>query len=309
TSLDRMRDARGCVPCSSACSTKAATMRGRWTRSWSRRREPRPSGRSATSSRRRSPECRSQDPLPRDEPLRASRREERSLPRGLRRRGGALAARLQAGFAREGARPAALRVIHHDLPETLPMTHQSVSRTELTPVSFLERTAYVFPDRIAVIHGERRYTYREFAKRVNRLASALRGAGMNRHDRVAFLCPNIPAMLEAHYGVPAAGGILVAINTRLGSDEIGYILGPSGARFLFVDAELEPLVKPLDLTRLTVVRVDDTGGAGDPYEDFLAGGSPGPVESVLENEEETISINYTSGTTGRPKGVMYTYRG
>jgi fatty-acyl-CoA synthase len=189
------------------------------------------------------------------------------------------------------------------------MPPKSVSRTELTPVSFLERSAYVFADKVAIVHGERRYTYRELATRVNRLASALRGAGMNRHDRVAFLCPNIPAMLEAHYGVPTAGGILVTINTRLSSDEIGYILSHSGARFLFVDAELEALVKPLDLTRLKVVRVDDTGEAGDPYEDFLAGGAPEPVESWLEDEQETISINYTSGTTGRPKGVMYSYRG
>src|SRR5215813_5546816 len=158
------------------------------------------------------------------------------------------------------------------------MTERSVSRTELTPVSFLHRTAYVFPDKVAVVHGERRHTYREFEERVNRLASALRGAGMSRDDRVAFLCPNIPAMLEAHYGVPAAGGILVAINTRLSSDEIGYILTHSGSRFLFVDAELEPLVKPLDLSRLKVIRVDDTGGPGDPYEDFLAGGSPDAVE-------------------------------
>src|SRR5881397_875000 len=145
-----------------------------------------------------------------------------------------------------------------------------VYRTELSPVSFLTRSAYVFPDKVAVVHGARRYTYRQLEERVNRLASALRGAGMNKGDRVAFLCPNIPAMLEAHYGVPAAGGVLVAINTRLGSDEIGYILAHSGSRFLFVDAELEPLVKPLDLTRLMVVRVDDTGSAGDPYEDFLA---------------------------------------
>src|SRR5215467_14720644 len=135
-----------------------------------------------------------------------------------------------------------------------------VYRTELSPVSFLTRSAYVFPEKPAVIHGARRYTYRQFEERVNRLASALRAAGLAKHDRVAFLCPNIPAMLEAHYGVPAAGGVLVAINTRLNSDEIGYILGHSGARFLFVDAELEALVKPLDLTRLTMVRVDDTGG-------------------------------------------------
>ena len=189
------------------------------------------------------------------------------------------------------------------------MTQRRVSRTELTPVSFLQRSACVFPDKVAVVHGARRYTYRQFEERVNRLASALRGAGMSKHDRVAFLCPNIPAMLEAHYAVPAAGGVLVAINTRLSSDEIGYILTHSGSRVLFVDAELDPLVKPLGLTGLEVVRVDDTGAPGDPYEDFLAGGSPRPVESWLEDEEETIAINYTSGTTGRPKGVMYSYRG
>jgi fatty-acyl-CoA synthase len=189
------------------------------------------------------------------------------------------------------------------------MKHRSVYRTELTPLSFLERSAYVFPDKVAVIHGQRRYTYRQLAERVNCLASALRGAGLARHDRVAFLCPNIPAMLEAHYGVPAGGGVLVAINIRLSTDEIGYILKHSGSKFLFVDAEFESVVKPLDLAGLRVVRVDDTGAPGDPYEDFLATGSPASVESWLEDEEETISINYTSGTTGRPKGVMYSHRG
>jgi len=185
----------------------------------------------------------------------------------------------------------------------------AVNRTELSPVSFLERSAYVFPERIAVVHEARRYTYRDFAERVNRLASALRRAGMTRGDRVAFLCPNIPAMLEAHFGVPAAGGILVAINTRLSSDEIGYILSHSGSRFAFVDAELLPLLKPLDLGELRVVRIDDTGSPGDPYEDFLETGSSAPVPSWLESEDEAISINYTSGTTGRPKGVMYSHRG
>jgi len=184
-----------------------------------------------------------------------------------------------------------------------------VNRTELTPVSFLTRSAYVFPDKTAVVHGERRYTYRQFEERVNRLAQALRQAGLRKHDRVAFLCPNIPAMLEAHFGVPAAGGVLVAINIRLSTDEIGYILEHSGATFLFVDAEFETLIKPLDLARLRVTRVDDTGAAGDPYEDFLRSGSAVPVESWLEDEEEMLAINYTSGTTGRPKGVVYTHRG
>ena len=172
----------------------------------------------------------------------------------------------------------------------------------------------MFPDRTAVVHGERRYTYREFEDRVDRLARALTSAGLERGDRVAFLSPNTPAMLEAHYGVPAAGGVLVAINTRLSSEEVGYILGHSGARFLFVDAELQPVTEPLDLDGITVVRIDDSGAPGDPYEDRLAeaGGRPAGdalPESWLDDEEETISINYTSGTTGRPKGVMYTHRG
>ena len=152
------------------------------------------------------------------------------------------------------------------------MKHHHVYRTELSPVSFLQRNAYVFPDKTAVIHGSRRYSYRQFEERVHRLASALRAAGLQKHDRVAFICPNTPAMLEAHYGVPLAGGILVAVNIRLSSDEIGYILKHSGSTFLFVDHEFEPTVKPLDLGGLTVVRVDDTGAPGDPYEDFLATG-------------------------------------
>ncbi len=184
---------------------------------------------------------------------------------------------------------------------------EKVYRSELTPVSFLRRSASVFPDKTAIVHGERRYTYRQFEERVNRLASALRAAGMGKHDRVAFLAFNTPPMLEAHFGVPAAGGILVAINTRLSPSEIGYILQHSGARFLFVDAELTHLVE--DPGSIQVVRIDDTGAPDDPYEAFLAGGSPEPVTSWLEDEEETISINYTSGTTGKPKGVMYTHRG
>ena len=103
-----------------------------------------------------------------------------------------------------------------------------VYRTELTPVSFLTRSAYVFPAKTAVVHGARRYTYAQLEERVHRLASGLRRAGLEKLDRVAFLCPNIPAMLEAHYGIPLAGGVLVAINIRLSSDEIGYILKHSG---------------------------------------------------------------------------------
>jgi fatty-acyl-CoA synthase len=184
-----------------------------------------------------------------------------------------------------------------------------VFRTELNPVDFLYRTAYLYPDKTAVVHNKRRYAYAELAERSWRLANALRSVGLAKGDRVATLLFNSPTMLEAHFGVPAAGGILVAVNNRLASAEIGYILQHSGARYLLLDTELEPLTEPLDLAGVTVIRCDDAGGPGDQYEELLAGASPIRPESWLEHEEETISINYTSGTTGRPKGVQYTYRG
>jgi fatty-acyl-CoA synthase len=189
------------------------------------------------------------------------------------------------------------------------MAAGTVFRSELNPVDFLHRAAYMYPDKVAVVHGKRRYSYRELAGRSWRLASALRSAGLAKGDRVATLLFNSPAMLEAHFGVPAAGGILVAVNNRLSSAEVGYILQHSGARYLLLDTALEAVTDPLDLAGLTVIRCDDTGVPGDPYEEFLAGASPARPASWLEHEEETISINYTSGTTGRPKGVQYTYRG
>ena len=189
----------------------------------------------------------------------------------------------------------------------------------LNPQSFLDRSAYVFREQAALVYGDRRWTYPELAARVNRLASALRSWGLQKDDRVAFLCPNIPPMLEAHFGVPLSGGVLVALNTRLSADNIRTILNHSGARILFVDTELTSLVKPIldDLESLEAVVniVDEQAGApgerlpGMDYETFLADGSEEPVESWLESELDVITINYTSGTTGAPKGVMYTYRG
>src|SRR4028119_1981042 len=115
-------------------------------------------------------------------------------------------------------------------------------------------------------------------------------------------------MLEGSFALPAAGLIMVAINTRLSAGEVEYIVEHSKSKMVFVDAELEELLEGVDES-VEVIRIDDTGEKGDPYEDYLAEGSAEPVPSVLEDEEETISINYTSGTTGQPKGVMYTYRG
>jgi fatty-acyl-CoA synthase len=184
-----------------------------------------------------------------------------------------------------------------------------VSRSELNPVDFLHRAAYIYPDKAAVVDGERRFSYRQLAERSWRLANALRSAGLAKGDRVATLLFNSPAMLEAHFGVPAAGGILVAVNNRLAGAEVGYILQHSGARFLLLDTGLEALAGQAGLTGVTVIRCAGTGGPGDPYEEFLADASPQRPVSWLEDEEETISVNYTSGTTGRPKGVQYTYRG
>jgi fatty-acyl-CoA synthase len=183
------------------------------------------------------------------------------------------------------------------------------ARLALSPLNFLRRNAEALGERPAVVHGERRMTYAELEQRCNRLASGLRARGLERHDRVAILAPNIPALLEVHYGVPLAGGVLVAMNTRLGADEIKHILTDSGSRLLLVDAQLVELVERADLDRIDTVVIDDTGADDDPYEQLLASGSPDAPESWPRDEDEPISINYTSGTTGKAKGAVYTHRG
>jgi fatty-acyl-CoA synthase len=181
-------------------------------------------------------------------------------------------------------------------------------RLELTPLTFLQRNASSLGERTAVVHGDRRYDYAELQRRCNRFASALLDRGLEKHDRVAVLCPNIPPLLEAHFAVPLAGGVLVPMNTRASAEELEYILQDSGARFLIVDHSLHELVQDADVELETIV-VEDTGESGDPYEDFLGSGSDEPLESRLEDENEPISINYTSGTTGKSKGAIYTHRG
>jgi fatty-acyl-CoA synthase len=126
---------------------------------------------------------------------------------------------------------------------------------------------------------------------------------------VAVLAPNIPALLEAHFGIPMAGGILGAMNTRLSKGDVEHILKDSGSRLLLVDAQLKELVDDADTPDIETVVIEDTGDDDDPYEQLLASGSPDAPESWLEDESEPISINYTSGTTGKPKGAVYTHRG
>src|SRR5712691_4313083 len=180
---------------------------------------------------------------------------------------------------------------------------QGVHLSPLTPVAFLERSAAAFPARVAVVDGERRLTWAELRERVRRLALALQRSGIEKDDRVAFLALNTPELLEAHFGVPAAGAVLVAIHTRLTAEEVAYILDHSGARIVVVDPSLAELVEGAPVERVLVL------GEGGDYEAFLASAGDGEPKDRLESEEDTISINYTSGTTGRPKGVMYTHRG
>jgi fatty-acyl-CoA synthase len=188
--------------------------------------------------------------------------------------------------------------------------------TPLSPLAFLERSADVFADRPAVVHGDRRITYRELAAEVTRAAHALRASGIGPGERVAYLCMNAPALLVAHFAVPLAGGVLVALNTRLAPEEVRGICGHAGARLLVCDTELQDTVAPVIDRFDTVAEVvwDDDAGIparlpGVAYEDFLARGSDDPLPWAVEDEDATISINYTSGTTGRPKGVIYTHRG
>jgi fatty-acyl-CoA synthase len=177
----------------------------------------------------------------------------------------------------------------------------AVFRAELTPVSLLERAGTVHAARTAVVDGPASFTFAQWRARARRLASALRRAGLRRGDRVAFLALNSEPLLLAHFAVPQAGGVLVAINTRLSADEVAYIADHSGSRLLFHSPELGPQVA----TAGAAERVE----LGPAFEAFLRTGSDDPVEPWLEDELDLIAIDYTSGTTGRPKGVMFHHRG
>ena len=188
----------------------------------------------------------------------------------------------------------------------------------LTPITYLERSAAVYPEKIAVIHGSTRFSYAQFYERCQRLASALSRRGIGRGDTVSVMAPNVPALLEAHYGVPMAGAVLNALNYRLDATSIAFILGHAQTKLLITDREFsETIAAALGQMEKppVVIDIDDpahTGGnllGGKDYEALLLEGSNDDLYQSPSDEWQAISLCYTSGTTGNPKGVVFHHRG
>ena len=193
---------------------------------------------------------------------------------------------------------------------------QASNYVPLSPLSFLPRTALIFGDKTSVIYGSRRYSWSQTYERTKRLASALVQAGLQKHDTVAVMAANTPELVECHFGVPMAGGVLNTINVRLDAATIAYILNHGEARFLLTDTGFSSSVKQalaeIGRDDITVIDIID-GEAGldgeclgtQDYEAFLAGGDPEFDWHYPADEWDPITLNYTSGTSGKPKGVVY----
>ena len=189
----------------------------------------------------------------------------------------------------------------------------------LSPIPLLERAASVFPDHPSIVHGARRYTWSETWTRARRLGSALSRRGIGNGDTVAVMLPNVPEMFECHFGIPMTGGVINALNTRLDAATIAFILNHGEAKILITDREFAPTVETAlqQIGRdMTVIDVDDPECRGDgarlgetTYEAFIAGGDPAYAGREPDDEWDAIALNYTSGTTGNPKGVVYSHRG
>jgi len=206
----------------------------------------------------------------------------------------------------------------HINPYTLGLDKNEANHVQLSPLTFLERTAFVYPEHIATIHGKTRYTWSETYTRCRRLASALKKYGVNEGDTVAVMAPNVPAIFEAHFGVPMIGAVLNTLNTRLNAETIAFMLDHGDAKVLITDKEFSPVIsRALHMVARPplVIDIDDPLGDGGEllgkmdYEHFLEEGEADFSWALPTDEWQAITLSYTSGTTGNPKGVVYHHRG